>query len=254
MAHTTNTIEKAAGAINTNGQHTDTNGADFRTQELDSKALNTESAELALVSTKVETRVDSRLLAQHLGNKHKAVFELLIKHKDDFLLLGKVPFQTEALPSGQREKFGLLNEDQSLLMLTFSRNTVAVRALKVKLVKAFSAARKARDLHGTEYLPVYHELHDALHELASGSEHERQVHMNFNKLVNKAAGIAAGQRTGLNLPTQSMLIVAQLMALQAVRAAPGHKEAYQLSKAAVAPLLALGGAMPMLEVGTHGPH
>jgi len=57
--------------------------------------------------------MNTRLLAKHLGNKHKAVIESLTKHKADFLRLGKVPFETEALPSGQREKYGALKEGQS---------------------------------------------------------------------------------------------------------------------------------------------
>lgn len=244
MPHSTN--EKAPGCDPVSLDTDTTNGLNFATVQRPRKepsTLKKQSVEpLTLLTTTSEARVDTRLLALHLGNNHKAVFQLLMKHKDDFLKLGKVPFEMEALPSGQREKYALLNEDQSFLMIAFSHNTAKVRSLKVRMVNAFGEARRARDLHRTEYLPVYHELHDALHLLASESVHERQVHMNFNKLVNKAAGIEAGQRGGLSLPTQSMLIVAQMMALQVVRAAPGHKEAYQLSKAAVAPLLALGGA------------
>lgn len=52
MTHT-NTTQKAAGATNSNGLHTDTNGADFRTdgaiqQAPDSKAIATQIARLAL--------------------------------------------------------------------------------------------------------------------------------------------------------------------------------------------------------------
>ncbi len=45
---TTNTNEKAAGAINTNGLHTDTNGANFPTVEAQGKAIATQVARLAL--------------------------------------------------------------------------------------------------------------------------------------------------------------------------------------------------------------
>lgn len=44
----TNTTEKAAGAINSNGLRTDTNGADFPTVEQNSKAISTQIAKLAL--------------------------------------------------------------------------------------------------------------------------------------------------------------------------------------------------------------
>ena len=49
----TNTMQKAAGATNSNGQHTDTNGSNFRTegaiqQAHDGKAIATQIARLAL--------------------------------------------------------------------------------------------------------------------------------------------------------------------------------------------------------------
>jgi hypothetical protein len=44
---TTNTTQKAAGAINTNGLHTDTNDLDF-TGERPSKAIATQVAQLAI--------------------------------------------------------------------------------------------------------------------------------------------------------------------------------------------------------------
>ena len=52
MIHTT-TMQKAAGATNSNGQHTDTNGANFRTdggiqQAHDGNAIATQLARLAL--------------------------------------------------------------------------------------------------------------------------------------------------------------------------------------------------------------
>ena len=207
---------------------------------------------LTLTTGKTEARVDTRLLAKHLGSKHKAVFELLVKHKADFERLGKVPFETEALPSGQREKYGALNEDHCYLMLTFSRNTTKVRVLKVEMVRAFGEARKARELHQAEYLPAYHALHDRIKVLANGSPNERFIHLNANRLLNKVSGIEAGQRAGANLPTQSLLIVAQMMAAQAMQSAHDYREGYQLAKDATAPLLALTAGNRALGGGRHG--
>ena len=132
-----------------------------------------ENFELTLV--KNERRADTRLLAKHLGNQHKNVFELVKNYKADFEQLAKVTFQTEALPSGQLEKFALLNEDQAYLLLTYSRNTAKVRGLKVKLVQAFSAARKAAEQRKCDYLPTYHLAHDALKGLAP--DRLRQQHL-----------------------------------------------------------------------------
>jgi hypothetical protein len=51
----TNTTQKAAGAINTNGLHTDTNGANFPTPERQGKATSTLIAQLAIAGHSVHT-------------------------------------------------------------------------------------------------------------------------------------------------------------------------------------------------------
>ena len=215
------------------------------------KLMLIETQPLTLTTNKTEPRVDTRLLALQLGGKHKAVIESLTKHKNDFSKLGKVPFQTEALPSGQREKFALLNEDQSFFLLTLSRNNRRIVSLKLKLIVAFSEARKARELHQTEYLPTFHQVRDRVHELAHGSPNERHVHININKLVNKAAGIESGQRATAPLPTQSLIVVAQMMIAQAMQSAHDHHDGYQLAKVAVEPLMALALGT-QLQVGANG--
>ena len=140
---------------------------------------NIEPVAIALQTGRDETpRVDSRELAQRLGVKHKNTIELLDKHKADFLELGVLPFQTEkpSGPNGGRpERFALLSEDQAYLLLTYSRNTAKVRGLKVKLVQAFSAARKAAEQRKCDYLPTYHLAHDALKGLAP--DRLRQQHL-----------------------------------------------------------------------------
>lgn len=184
-----------------------------------------------------EPRVDSRDLAKRLGTQHQNTYELLKDYKSDFEQLGKVRFETGASASGQTEKYAMLNEDQAYLLLTYSRNTAKVRELKI--MKSFGEARRAAMQHGAEYLPTYHQLHDQIHALAGGSPNERFVHMNANRLVNKAAGIGSGQRGSLTLPTQAMLIVAQMAVAKAMQSAPDHRTGYQLAKDAVKPLLAI---------------
>ena len=197
------------------------------------------TAPLVLVATKTEPRVDSRLLAKQLGIKHPNLFAQVKTHKTDFEEFGKVTFQTGALPSGQSEKFATLNEDQAYLLLTFSRNTVKVRALKIKLVKAFSNARRAAAVRHTEYLTSYHAMQERIHELAQGSPKERFLHMNVAKLVNQVAGIEAGQRPGAALPTQSVLAVAHMLAAAALRGATDRHQIQGLVKKALAPLAGL---------------
>ncbi|MBC7603757.1 MAG: Rha family transcriptional regulator [Ramlibacter sp.] len=184
-----------------------------------------------------EPRADSRVLARHLGLDHRNVFALVSDHRADFEELGVLRFQT-AKPlagsvGGRPERFALLAEDQAFLLLTYSRNTDRVRSLKVRLVKAFGEVRRGRDLWAAEYLPTYRALHDEIAELAKGSTNERFVHMNVNKLINKAVGIDSGTRGGLELAGRSLLIVAQATAEQAMRGAADHHDGYVRAKDAL---------------------
>jgi phage regulator Rha-like protein len=204
--------------------------------------VNAGAVDLALVNTKDEVRVDSRVLAQHLGNQHHSMIEHVKNYLADFEVLGKVRFETEALhgsKTGQSVKFVLLNEDQSFLLLTYSRNTARVRQLKLKLIQAFRAARQAVTMRQVEYLPTYHRLHETVHQLAEGSSNEKFVHINVNKLVNRAVGLDAGQRSTAALPQQAMLIVCQDVATQAMRGAADHRVGYQRAKQSLEALNAL---------------
>lgn len=155
-------------------------------------------------------------------------------YADDFRELGLFRFQIgEILGCGQSEKYAMLNEDQAYLLLTYSRNTAKVRALKVRLVLAFREARQAQDLTQVEYLPTYHALHDEIHTLAGQSPKERFIHMNVNKLVNKAFGIDAGERGRLDVPRRSMLIAAQYVASTAMHGAADHHKGYAQAKDAL---------------------
>lgn len=191
---------------------------------------------IKLVAHKGEMLIDSRLIAENLGNKHQNSLQLIDRYIDKFNSFGKVMFKTEPLPSGQKAKFALLNEDQSYFLLSLSRNTDRVVDLKVKLVKAFREARLALDVSQAEYLPTYHALHEEIHLLAAGSSNEKFVHINFNKLINKTVGIDAGTRNHLSLAKRSMLVVAQAVAANAAHGAADHHEGYARAKAAVIPL------------------
>lgn len=199
-------------------------------------------AGLDLAVTPAETRADTRMLAKHLGNLHKSVFELVKDYLSDFEQLGVVPLQT-AKPvggaGGRPERFALLNEDQAYLLLTFSRNTAKVRALKVKLVQAFGEARRAAQQRAVEYLPTYHQLHDVVAIKAAGSANKRFVHMNLNKLVNRTCGLEAGQRLVAPMAQQSMLSVAQAIAASAMRSGHDHHDGYQRAKQALEALHAV---------------
>nr|WP_313037850.1 Rha family transcriptional regulator [Achromobacter ruhlandii] len=111
-----------------------------------------------------EPRADTRILAAQLGIQPGNAYTTVKKYTSDFEQFGKVLFETGPSPesrTGQTEKFALLNEDQTYLLLTFSRNTAKVRQLKVNLVKAFKAARtggKSTTAH--DRLPMQHKILD----------------------------------------------------------------------------------------------
>ncbi len=91
--------------------------------------------------------VDSRLIAQDLGITHKSLLETL----DNYLhrieaAFGVVRFETEkplkGSKGGRPERVAYLTEDQSTLLMSFSRNTPQVVDCKVALVQAFSQAKQ----------------------------------------------------------------------------------------------------------------
>ena len=186
-----------------------------------------------------EPRVDSRLLAQNMGKRHQDLFELVKTHRASFEQFGVLLFQTGKPTNGRPEKFALLTEDQAYFLLTLTRNTARTVALKVKLVQAFSSARKAAELRRTDYLPSYHGLHEQVALLAGDSPHARFVHQNLNKAINRAVGIESGERRALPMPQQSLLVVAQSLAAKAMAGAHDHHDGYQLAKAALQRLTGL---------------
>lgn len=98
----------------------------------------------------------------------------------------------------------------------------------------------------TEYLPGHHQLHAALSGKAPDPQHQRFLHMNANKLLNKVAGIQSGQRGQAEHGSLAVLTVAQMLAQHAAAGAPDHKTAYSAIKTALQPLSTLciseGGA------------
>lgn len=206
----------------------------------------TSTSNFTLTVVRDEHRADTRLLAQHLGILHRSVFRLVSDYRPDFEAFGKVRFENAPSSSGQSEKFALLNEDQAYLLLTYSRNTAKVRALKVKMVQAFRDARRAAEVRQVEYLPAYHALHDAIKAKAAGSPKERFMHINANKALNKLAGIEAGQRPMAGTAQQSMLAVGAMLATKATLEAKDGHGLQQRINAALKPLadvLTLPGAL-----------
>ncbi len=91
--------------------------------------------------------VDSRLVAWELGIKHKNFLATIEKYKTEIEQdFGHLAFETETVTNSvgavNEIRFAFLNEDQSIYLMTLSRNTVKVRQCKRNLVKAFVEAKK----------------------------------------------------------------------------------------------------------------
>ena len=79
-------------------------------------------------------RVDSRIIAGRFGIQHHNLMEQISKYSNEFKILGMLPFQTEEIKGcRQPEKYALLNEDQTIFILTLSCNTPQVVQLKLDL-------------------------------------------------------------------------------------------------------------------------
>ncbi len=88
--------------------------------------------------------VDSRLVANDLEIEHESLMRTIKKHQTKIeQRFGIIRFEIgEINGRGQPQKFAWLTEDQSMFLMTLSRNTERVVDCKANLVEAFSKARQ----------------------------------------------------------------------------------------------------------------
>jgi len=113
------------------------------------KQNNTSSVEIKpknapaeLIIKKNEPLVSSRYLAKRLGVRPRHTFRLIQKYQSEIKDLGVLRFENVKGNNGRPQKFALLNEEQSVFILTLSKNTMSVVALKKDLSWQFVAYRK----------------------------------------------------------------------------------------------------------------
>lgn len=195
-----------------------------------------------------EFRVDSRLLAPELNHRHRTILESIDKYTAEFNSLGRLPFETEkgiALDHGgfaKATRYFLLNEDQCYFLLTLMRNNEHIVKSKLKLVKAFSDARKQlaeRDIARLDGKQVRRLETDAIKHLidyakASGSSKPETYYIIITKMTNKALGIESGQREQMNTRQLQLLKLAETIVEIAIRdglkAKLHYKDIYRLCK------------------------
>lgn len=103
------------------------------------------SNEILLVQARDgEPRVTSEVIAEHTGNQHKNVLQLVRTYRDDLAEFGRVESETRPFDTAggtqYREVF-YLNEPQATLILTYMRNMERIRKFKKTLVRQFYEMR-----------------------------------------------------------------------------------------------------------------
>ncbi|WP_172152071.1 Rha family transcriptional regulator [Pseudomonas tumuqii] len=173
-----------------------------------------------------EPRVDSRALARLFGNHHRNVMVLIQKHAEQFKKFGHLLFETQVgerkQGGGKAERYARLNEDQAIYLLTLAKNNDRVVPLKAELVAAFRMARDRASVRATQYLPLYHSVHDAVEALihrareCGSTTPDAIFHGNANRMLNSVLGITSGERENLTVAQQLTLSSLQLVFVRAV--------------------------------------
>ena len=210
--------------------------------------------EITIIQSGGELRADSRSFVAKMDIRHRQLMDNIRKYQSKFEELGVVAFETEQ-PTGQGggrpEVYALLNEDQSYFLLTLSRNSDAVVAAKLSLVKAFRQARghiAKTETARIEGKKARHEETAAIAELVQyatdhGSESARMYYVSITKMTNKLLGLESGKRDSLPPHALDALRLAETMIDVAIRdglrAGLHYKQIYALAKDKVSLLVPL---------------
>jgi phage regulator Rha-like protein len=102
---------------------------------------------ITLANVKGQLLVDSRIVADNLGVQHDNFIQTITTYRSQIEELGVFRFETEKPvkgSTGRPQRFCYLNENQSVFVMTLSRNTAQVVQFKLSLVKAFSKAKEQK--------------------------------------------------------------------------------------------------------------
>lgn len=138
----------------------------------------------------------SDVIAECAGIQHHTVTRLIQQHVRDFEEFGSLRFEIEV----RKRKIGAttvkhyhLNEEQATLLLTYLKNTEAVREFKKNLVRQFYAMRSElmkRQMLRTELKPIRREMTDVIQEV----DNSKWAYKKYTDLAYKmATGKTAAQ-------------------------------------------------------------
>ncbi|EGM50909.1 putative phage protein [Ligilactobacillus salivarius GJ-24] len=136
---------------------------------------------------KAEPYTTSEIIANNTNNSRVSVRRLIEKHIDRLKQFGKVEFEMQPLPSGQKAKVYKLNEQQATLLITFLDNSDIVANFKTLLVKQFYEMRDEltkRNINRAIEKPVKKTLMDCIKKWKYASKY---AYSNINRLLIKGA-------------------------------------------------------------------
>ena len=136
---------------------------------------------------KAEPYTTSEIIANNTNNQHESIKRLIRKHQLRLEQFGKVGFEIQALPSGQKAKVYKLNEQQATLLITFLDNSEIVANFKTLLVKQFYEMRDEltkRNINRAIEKPVKKTLMDCIKKWKYASKY---AYSNINRLLIKGA-------------------------------------------------------------------
>ena len=143
--------------------------------------------ELVYIDGKKEPYTTSEIIAECAEVQHHTITRLIRENKADFEELGILGFKIHKLDTrGQPKKSYILNEQQATLLITYLKNTEAVRQFKLNLVKAFFEMREELSkfrLQRALEKPKRKTLHDSIETWPNAPKH---AHSTMNNLLLKA--------------------------------------------------------------------
>lgn len=146
------------------------------------------------------------VIAEYAGITHHAVNVTIDQQYKRLARAGngKVSFKMTPMPSGQKSKVYLLNEQQATFLITFLKNTPRVADFKEELVRQFTMMKRELILRQAKFelgKEFSKSLHEAIKESPTLGEHGH-LYVNINKLVYKQAlGVSVNElRKARNIP------------------------------------------------------
>ncbi|MBE7392099.1 Rha family transcriptional regulator [Ligilactobacillus salivarius] len=136
---------------------------------------------------KAEPYTTSEIIANNTNNQHDSIKRLIRKHQLRLEQFGKVGFEIQPLPSGQKAKVYKLNEQQATLLITFLDNSEIVANFKTLLVKQFYEMRDEltkRNINRAIEKPIKKTLNDCIKDWKYTNKH---AYSNINRLLIKVA-------------------------------------------------------------------